>query len=210
MLFAMRSRGCSLKTFFSTALLSLALLPLLPWSCQTRPAAQAPTAAPPPLPPPPPSYLAIGDRYFDAGDYASAADAFQAYLSGNPSAPDRDRALFRLALTHEFPQSPVHDSAQALAELQELLSTYPDSPLRPQAELVLQLHQEAERLRAEVQAREQRIAELTDQLQQLQSGELEQLRTDVSQREERIRQLSEELDRLKQIDMQRRPAATRP
>jgi chromosome segregation ATPase len=113
-------------------------------------------------------------------------------------------------LAYEFPESAVHDATQALAGLQELLETYPNSPLRPQAELVLQLHGEADRLRAEVQAREQRIAELTGQLEQLQSGEIEQLRADVSQREERIRQLTEELDRLKQIDMQRRPAVSRP
>jgi len=200
----MRSRSRKLRISLPTALLSFALLPLLPWSCQNRPTAQAPAA------PPPPNYLAIGGQHFDAGEYAPAADAFQTYLRGSPAAPDRDRALFRLALTHEFPESPVHDSAQALAELQELLNTYPNSPLRPQAELVLQLHGEADLLRAEVQAREQRIAELTGQLEQLQTGELEQLRADVSQREQRIQQLTEELDRLKQIDMQRRPAVTRP
>ncbi len=203
----MASRSRKLQGFLSKTLLTLALLPLLPWSCQKRPTAQAPAVAPPP------NYLAIGDEHFDAGEYGPAADAFQTYLRGSPAAPDRDRALFRLALTHEFPESPVYDSAQALAELQELLNTYPNSPLRPQAELVLQLHEEADRLRTEVQAREQRIAELTGQLQQLQqeqTGELEQLRADVSEREERIRQLSEELERLKQIDMQRRPAVTRP
>jgi tetratricopeptide (TPR) repeat protein len=201
----MRSRDRKrLKTSLPAVLFGFALLP---WSCQNRPAAQAPTVVPPP---PPPNYLAIGDQHFDAGEYAPAADSYQTYLQANPAAPDRDQALFRLALTHEFPESPVHDSARALAELQELLDTYPDSPLRPQAELVLQLHGEADRLRAEVQIRELRIGDLTAQLEQLQTGEIEQLRSDVNQREERIRQLTEELERLKQIDMQRRPAVTRP
>jgi hypothetical protein len=42
-------------------------------------------------------------------------------------------------------------------------------------------------------------------VEQLQQGELEKLRSDLTQREERIRQLTAELEKLKQIDMERRP-----
>jgi len=40
--------------------------------------------------------------------------------------------------------------------------------------------------------------------------ELERLRADLTRREERVRQLSEELEKLKQIDLRRRPAAPLP
>jgi hypothetical protein len=38
----------------------------------------------------------------------------------------------------------------------------------------------------------------------------EQMRTEVTRREQRIRQLTEELERLKQIDLRRRPPAPLP
>ena len=40
-----------------------------------------------------------------------------------------------------------------------------------------------------------------------QQGGVDQLRSDLKDREDRIRQLSDELEKLKAIDLQRRPAA---
>lgn len=208
----MESPRCNqIRRFLSKALLCVALAPLLPWSCQRR--AQIPAA------PPPPNSLALGDRYFDAGDYPNAVAAYSEYLRGSPSASNRDRALFRLGLALVFPESPVHDSQQATRSLQELLTQYPQSPFRPQAQLLLQFQEEAERLQSEISFREERIAQLTREVERLEQAELEKmreverleqvelakLRADVSQREERIRQLTQELEKLKEIDMQRRP-----
>lgn len=197
---------------FWRGLLGLALLPLLPWSCQQRrPQAMTPAVAPPP------NYLEIGNNHFDEGDFSEAADAFSVYLILSPDGQDRDKALFRLALTHAFPSSPVYDAPQAVAELRELLSTFPASPMCPEAQLLLDLNDEADRLRneqdrlrAEIQDREQRIAALGQQLQNVQNAELDKLRADVSEREERIRELTAQLDRLKEIDMQRRPSTVKP
>lgn len=198
-----------LRRACSAGLLSLALFP---WSCQ-RPSAPTPVAPPPP---PPPNYLELGDRSFDAADYPAAAEAYRVYLRDNSSAPDRDRALFRLALAHALPGSPINDPPQAAALLRELQNSFPQSPFRPQADLLLRLQDEVERLRlqwqadaeqlrAEIMLREERIGALTQEVEQLQQGELEKLRSDLTQREERIRQLTAELEKLKQIDMERRP-----
>jgi tetratricopeptide (TPR) repeat protein len=157
-----------------------------------------------------PSNLELGDRYFNEGDYARAIAAYTDYLEEGPSLPGRDRALFHLALAYELPESSVHDSALATMYLRELLAQYPDSPMRPQARLLLESRKEIERLQSEIGSREERIGELTQQMGQLEQNqaELEKLRIDISQREQRIQQLAQELERLKQIDMQRRPAST--
>lgn len=201
----------SVGRILSTGLVGMLLL--FPWSCERRPPT---TTAPPPPPPPAPNYLALGDRSFEAGDYPSAAEAYRLYLDGNPSAPDGDRVLFRLALVYAIPGSPLYDPPQALALLRELRDTYPQSVLRPQANLLLQWQQETEQLRLEISAREEHIQALVQDMEELriaeqaEQAEMEKLRSDIAHREERIRQLTEELERLKQIDMQRRPATPRP
>lgn len=198
-----------IRRFFPKALLSVALIPLLPWSCQRR--APPPPPTPPPVTPPavvapaPPSSLELGDQYFDAADYPNAAASYTEYLRGSLSAPDRDRVLFRLALIHAFPANPAQDSQQAMSFLRDLLNQYPQSPFRPQAHILLEFQQEIERLRSEISLREERIGELTQQVARLEQVELEKLRADVNRREERIQQLTQELERLKQIDMERRP-----
>ena len=203
-----------IKNVLSAGVLGLALIPWLPWSCQTRP-----YAPPAPPAPPPPSYFDLGEKYFDAGDYAKAAEAYNLYIQGNSMADYQDRALYRLALAHALPASPVRDLPRATELLQRLVRLFPQSPYTAQAEFLLQLQTEMEQLRDEMQQREAQLQQLHQELAQLQQvqveiqvrqGEIEKLRADVTKREERIRQLTQELEKLKQIDMQRRPSSLPP
>ena len=157
------------QTLRSVSSVSLLVLALLPWSCQKRP-----TSTPVP---PPPDYFELAEEYFATGDYASAVDAYNAYLRDNPSAENLDRVLFRLAMSHAFPGSSVRNLPQAMERFGQLVSEFPHSPFAPQAEFLLRLQ-----------------------------AEVDQLRSDLTTREERIRALTQELERLKQIDMRRLPA----
>jgi outer membrane protein assembly factor BamD (BamD/ComL family) len=123
----------------------------------------------------------LGQNYFQSGNYVEAARSYETYLRVNLSGPEQDQALFRLALSHSFPDSPIRDLPQAQTLLQQLINRYPRSPFKPQAEFLLGLQ-----------------------------GEVDRLRTDVAKRDDRIRELSRELERLKQIDMQRRPSRPPP
>jgi tetratricopeptide (TPR) repeat protein len=187
-------------------LLSLALLPLLPGSCQRK--------FPAPMTRPPlPNYFDAGEKYFDAGDYANAVQSYELYLQTNPAASHRDLVLFRMALAHAFPASPVQDLSKSLQLLAQLVTQFPQSSYRPQAEFLLSLHAELDTLRAGVAEREQDIQKLSKELDERDRSEQvdrEALRSDVTKKEERIKQLSEELEKLKQIDMQRRPSAVPP
>ena len=188
-----------MRKVLSAGVLGLALLP---WACHRKPTASAPpppipapapppTPAPAPIPAPIPTSIPnlppglnrfeLGEMYFRNGDYAKAAQAYEAYLRNVSSSANQDQALFHLALCHAFPESPVRNLPQAMIRLQQLVKRFPQSPYKRQAEFLLGLN-----------------------------GEVEKLRGDVSKRDDRIRELTQELESLKQIDMQRRPAGTPP
>ena len=101
-----------------------------------------------------------------------AAEAYLEYLEVSPDPPEKDRAIFHLAICYAFPNSPVHDLAKAEELLNKLVSD-PNSSHASDAELLLRL-----------------------------GTQLRGLRTDNSQMSRQIQQLSAELEKLKQIDLQ--------
>ena len=157
------------------------MLALFSGGCHKNPSATVPAPPPAPTPAPAPDNFELGQKFFRNGDYARAAKAYEAYLRDNSSPADQDQAFFRLALSHAFPESPVRDIPKALELLHDLIRRFPQSPYKPQAEFLLSLQEEVEKLR-----------------------------TDVSKRDERVRDLTQELEKLKQIDMQRRPSRPPP
>lgn len=139
--------------------------------CQKR----VPVAALPPAPAPAVPALDQADRAFTSGSYDEAARAYENYLRLTPSGGQRDQALFHLGLTYALRPAPATDWQRAAATFKQLIDEYPDSPFKPPANLIVSLH----------------------------SG-LDQAAADSKQRDQRIKQLTTELDRLKKIDADRR------
>lgn len=129
-----------------------------------------------PPPPPPPTPLQIAEGYFESGDYANAIKSFNTYLQGRPTAPDADRALFRLAMAYGVAEGSAQDLPKGMQLLQQLVHQYPASPFKPPAMLLLRLQDDVTKLKA-----------------------------DVIKRDEKVKELAKELEKLKQIDMGRRP-----
>jgi len=146
---------------------------LIAFGCHRR----VPITALPPAPPPRPNSAAVAlddaNRALNAGSYDEASRAYENYLRLNPAGGLRDQALFRLGLSYAL--RPVADWVRASAAFRQLVDGFPDSPYRPPASLILSLH-----------------------------SELDQVNATAQQREQRVRQLSAELDRLKRIDADRR------
>lgn len=156
------------------------------------PAAAPPVPAPAPVPAPPepapaptvvvatipPSLVALdqADRAFNAGSYDEAARGYQTFLRiAPPGSEQTDRALFQLGLTYVLRPAPATDWASAATTFKQLQDEHPNSHLRAQANLILSLR-----------------------------TEVDQVGADLRQREQRIKQLTTELDRLKKIDADRR------
>jgi hypothetical protein len=119
----------------------------------------------------------LGELNFQVGNYKKAAEAYESFLRNNPKAGHRDTALFHLGLSRALARDSERDWHQAEMAFKKLLSEFPTSRYNAQAEFILGLH-----------------------------AQIERLRSGVKEREDRIKRLSEELQKLKDIDMQRRPA----
>jgi outer membrane protein assembly factor BamD (BamD/ComL family) len=155
--------------------------------------------------PTPREYFKQAEKTFEAGDYAKAAEAYEAYLRGEGTKKEQDKVLFRLGLAYSLPTSPVHDAPQAIKALQQLVSLFPRSPYTPQGKVILNLQEEMQKLNNHIVEREERLKVQDGDLGQLRK-EVEKLRADVREREARLRVLNHELEQLKKIDMERRPS----
>jgi len=132
-----------------------------------------PAPAPRPAPTPAATALAEADRAFNAGSYDEACREYENYLRLYPDATQRDQALFRLGLGYAL--RPAADWQRASSAFRQVVEGFPNSSFKPPSNLILSLH-----------------------------SEVDQLSANTQQRDQRIRQLTTELDRLKKIDTERR------
>src|ERR1043166_7714875 len=139
-------------------------------------------APPPPRPalpaPPPASIVALNDadRAFAAKEYDDACRSYEDYIRLTPPPEQQDQALFRLGMAYTLKKAGP-DWQRAQTVWNRLIAEFPNSPFNPSVELILSLH-----------------------------SEVGQASADMKVRDDRIRQLSTELDRLKRIDADRRKA----
>jgi len=139
-----------------------------------------PPSLPSPMPPPSPlpsptAYFSDGERDFFEGKYLEAAQSYQKHLDFSSLEINRDRAMFRLAMSYALSSTSSLAFQLAQTHFENLVSRYPASPYAAEARFVVGLMQEMLRLRA-----------------------------DSKEKDERIRRLTTELDQLKKIDMERR------
>ena len=161
-----------LATFcFCTALLVAA--------CTNRAAVIAPKT--PASPPPALIALEEGDRAFTARQYDDASRAYEDYLRLTPTQDQSDQALFRLGLAYTLRKTDP-SWERAITLWKRVISDYPDSPAKPQAEIIIALYSEIGQVNTDIKTRD----------------------ADIKARDDRIKQLSTELDRLKRIDADRR------
>jgi tetratricopeptide (TPR) repeat protein len=126
--------------------------------------------------PPAPSLVALdeADRAFAAKEYDDASRAYEDYLRLAPASDPQDQVLFRLGMAYTLRKAGA-DWPRAQAVWKRLIAEYPNSALKTPVELILALY-----------------------------SDVSQANADVKLRDDRIRQLSTELDRLKKIDSERR------
>lgn len=136
---------------------------------------RVPVIALPPVTPPDPATIALDDanRAFSAGSYDEAVHGYESYLKLESAGTHRDEALFRMGTAYVL--RPAADWQRASSAFKQIVEVFPNSPFKPPAGLLLSLH-----------------------------SELDQVNANAQQREQRIRQLTTELDRLKRIDADRR------
>jgi hypothetical protein len=206
---------------------SLILIGLLLAGCHRPPPKVAVPAAKPPAAAPAPSLFQIGDNHFEAGKYHDAALAYEGYLRENPDGKDCDTALFRLALSYGLDQEAPEGYSKAQKQLILLVTQFPRSEYKPQAQYMLALQGDIERLKVDLRERQSQVpdrieppaekaapVEETDKAQRQKERALirqkdkviQDQEKEIQEQDELIRKLNEELERMKQIDLQRRPS----
>ncbi len=167
-------------------------------ACHRKPARVA-------LRPPVPTKLEIGNNSFDAGQYLIAAQSYEAYLKENPGAADRDQALFRLGIIYGLSGNGSEDITRAEGQFRALVSQFPQSRFKPEAEYILSLQTEVEKLRLNLRKNTDDL-ESKDIVIKDQDEKLRDRDDRIKDRDEKIRRLTQELERLKKIDLERRPS----
>ncbi len=199
-------------------------------SCFHRKVEVKPPAAPPP--PTQPSAEAA-DRHFKAGEYLGAAQAYEAFLNANPKAQNRDRILFRLAISYALAGGEPENFRKSLSLLRTVFIQFPDSEYKAETEYILSLQTDIDRLRVDLREKSDLVREQNDVLEQqaaaLASRDKSILDRDkllkdkdrllrekeralaerdksMGEMEDKLLKLSQELEQMKKIDLERKPS----
>jgi outer membrane protein assembly factor BamD (BamD/ComL family) len=140
---------------------------------------EIPKTEPLPKPITPTSSFDLGEMSFRSGNYAKAAKYYESFLTAFPKSKDRDLALYHMGLAHALAADSSRDLRQTEAIFKRLISEFPKSPYKSEAEFILGLQ-----------------------------SQIEKLKLEMKDRDEKVKRLSEELQKLKDIDLQRRPSKT--
>jgi len=122
-----------------------------------------------------PIALVEGDTAFDSGDFTQAVRWYTAYLQSYPEASGTDRVLFRLGVSQSSnaaPKDPAGNDA-----FNRLIREYPQSTYLAPARMILSLRAEIVRLQSDAKAREERVKQLSDELERLKKIDLDRRRT---------------------------------
>ncbi len=180
----------------SVRILFILWLPcLIVGACHKKPPTV--TVRPPPKPPLP-SSLEIANESFDSGLYDEAARSYEAYLNEDAAAADHDQALFKLGLSYALAGKIPEDFNRAQIQLRTLVTQFPRSRYRPEAEYILSLQTDIEKLRLGLRENEEGIRSRDTMIHERDER--------IKERDEKIRRLTQELERMKKIDLERRPS----
>jgi len=138
-----------------------------PLNVRTPPPVVTPLPLPVPKPPDVLPPLRDADRAFTSGNYDDAAHLYEEYLRENRTGDLRDHALFYLAMSIALRAPTPTDWTKFTAVLKELVDSYPESPLKPPAAMILSLRSENDQLNSDSKQQNQKIKQLADQLQRL-------------------------------------------
>jgi hypothetical protein len=118
-----------------------------------------------------PSNLELGEMYFQLGNYHQAIKPLE-ISSSNSKAKNRDKALYLLGLSRALASDSSRDLRLSEAAFKKLISEFPHSPFKKQAELILSLQVQIDKLKADAKERDDRIKKLSDELQALKEIDL--------------------------------------
>ena len=159
-------------------------------------------------------HLAKANYYFGLGNFDLSLQESRQTLNSYPQLLG-DKALFQIGLIYCHPENPDHDLTKAREAFGALINRYPESPLRPQAELwILTLRnlqdtekilvtkkRELMRLKSQVRERQDQFKKLEDQNQNVIDAKDEYYQKAIEAKNRQIKELEEHIGKLKEVDI---------
>jgi tetratricopeptide (TPR) repeat protein len=109
---------------------------------------------------------------FDSGRYKEAILAYDRYIREDPTTLYRAVSMFKLGMSHALLCSAPECRASSITHFKRLIALFPKSPYSAEAQFILSLHNEIERVKADAKTREEKISKLTDELERLKKIDL--------------------------------------
>jgi len=132
------------------------------------------------IPPPPPvlpAALADAESAFDTGDFVRAAGSYESYFQSKPQATDMDAILFRFAVAQSLSGIPAREAASN-ETFRQLIKEYSASPYALSARRILDFRDKLSKAqRDELKMKEDKIHQLTDELDILKKADSGRRRT---------------------------------
>src|SRR5213594_1388656 len=149
---------------------------VVPEPLPPRPPDVVPVAAPVPIPLDVPASLPVpagaalfeqAELAFAMSDYEAAIQDYENYLQSVPNGDRTDQVLFHVGMAYVLRTKPPANWTRATASLRRLVNEHPDSPLRPEATLILSLRSRADQLAKDAKATSEIVLELNTELERL-------------------------------------------
>jgi outer membrane protein assembly factor BamD (BamD/ComL family) len=135
------------------------------------------TALIPPPPPVLPATLAEAETAFSRGDFLRAASAYESFLQSKPQASGMDGILFRFAVSQSLCCEPAREAASN-DTFKQLIKEFGNSPYASSARRILNFRENAARSQqSELKTKDDKIRQLTDELDKLKKIDSERRRT---------------------------------
>jgi hypothetical protein len=122
-----------------------------------------------------PSSFQVGEEKFAVGSFQEAALSYEVFIKENPNHPKRDPADFKLALSYIFFDNSAQSLRRAQDQFRKFISQFPESPYRRQAEYILALQEEIDKLRSETAEKDRQLKRLAEELERLKKIDLGKL-----------------------------------
>lgn len=159
-------------------------------------------------------HLATANYYLSKDDFDAALRESRAILNLYPQLLG-DRALFQIGLIYSHPENPAHDFTKAREAFGAIVDRYPDSFLKPQAELwimtlrnlqdlesVLSVKdQELSRFKDQQRDQQEKVKKLQEQKQKISETKEDIYEKAIEAKEKQIKELEENIDKLKEVDI---------
>jgi chromosome segregation ATPase len=159
-------------------------------------------------------HLATANYYLGKGNFSASLRESRAVLNLYPQLLG-DRALFQIGLIYSHPENSEHDFTKAREAFGSLVNRYPDSPLKPQAEMWMMVLRNLQDMESVLNAKNQELARSKDQLRdqlekvkKLQKKKQKDSETKeddyekaIEAKDRQIKELEENIDQLKEVDI---------